>query len=464
MEHDDRQSSPVTDKVTVDLVIAAHTVVTMDDNQSVLTDAAVAVSGSKILEIGSQSELAERYRDARWIVEPEGIITPGYIDAHQHLTGDRLVRSTIPDSLTADEAIFAWAVPIHLAQRPEDEELAATLACADALRNGVTTIVEAGTVVSFDRVATAMQVTGIRGTVATWGWDHPDVPFSGSLDQVLTNLASLLDAYPAGDGRVRGSVALVGHDLVSDDLYCAASELARDRGALLTFHLALTQAEVSSFESRAGLRPVRHLANLGVLGEHVLIAHAVHLDSAEVEILLETNTAVAYCPWTYLRLAIGSVREGRHLEIARRGGRVGLGCDSENSGDLIDVLRTAALACGLERDRMMDPGSFDAGRALELATIGGARAIGRGADLGSIEVGKIADLVVHRPERRPIAGDPFLELIWGTDGRSVVHVIVDGQVVVDERVVMGVDVTELYPRVERDRAGLLARAGLPRPS
>ncbi|HWD24069.1 MAG TPA: amidohydrolase family protein [Acidimicrobiales bacterium] len=444
----------------VDLVVAARSLVTMDANRRVLEDAGVAVSGSRIVDIDSRSELRERYPGARWVDEPRGIVAPGYIDAHQHLTGDRLVRSMIPDSLTAEQAIFQWAVPIHVAQRREDEQIAAALACVDAIRNGVTTIVEAGTVASWDAVAESMIETGIRGTVATWGWDLPGAPFSSTPEVALDNLAAVLDAYPPSSGRVRGSVALVGHDLVSDELYRDAASLARDRGALLTFHLSLAEAEVSSFERRSGKRPVLHLADLGVLGPGVLISHALHLGEAELDALLAHDTALAYCPWTYFRLATGAVGSSRHLEFLGRGGRVAFGCDSENSGDLIDVLRTAAVACGIERDRAAAPGAFDSARALEVATIGGARAIGRGEDIGSIEIGKRADLVVHRPDRHPIAGDPVLELIWGTDGRSVVHVVIDGLVVVDDGRVTTVDVPDLVRRAERARTDLLGRAGI----
>jgi 5-methylthioadenosine/S-adenosylhomocysteine deaminase len=432
----------------------------MDPDRRVLEFAGVAVKGTQIVAVGPVAELRLSFPDAQWLDEPGGIITPGYIDAHQHLTGDRLIRSTIPDSLTAEQAIYEWAVPVHTAQTPSDEQLAAALACIDALRNGVTTVLEAGTVHSYDQVATAMERTGIRGTVATWGWDLEGAPFALHVEDVLTRQSEVLDAFPPGVGRVRGSVALVGHDVCSDELYRQAAQLARARGALLTFHLSIGETEVAAFSRRSGRRPVLHLADLGVLGPGVLVAHALHIDSDELDTLVSTDTAIASCPWTYLRLAAGLHRAGRHHRFVERGGRLALGCDSENSGDLIDVLRTAALWCGVERDRVGDPVAFDAKCALELATIAGARAIGRGDDLGSLEVGKCADIVVHRPDRLPLAGDPYLELIWGTDGRSVVHVIVDGALVVQDRTVLTMDVAQLAEVSERARADLVARADL----
>jgi 5-methylthioadenosine/S-adenosylhomocysteine deaminase len=207
------------------------------------------------------------------------------------------------------------------------------------------------------------------------------------------------------------------------------------------------------------MRPLVHFAEIGALGPHVLLGHAVHLDDDEIETLLDTGAAVAYCPWAYVRLAQGVVRGGRHDEIVRRGGRVALGCDSENAGDQIDVLRAAALAAGLARDRAEDPRAFGAHEALALATCDGARAIGLGDLVGSLEVGKRADIVVHRSSSVPAGGDVELELVWGTDGRSVTHVLVDGVLVVRDGRVLTVDVDALAHSASARSAALLRSIG-----
>ena len=159
------------------------------------------------------------------------------------------------------------------------------------------------------------------------------------------------------------------------------------------------------------------------LGRHVLIAHGVHLDDAELDILLRTETALAYCPWAYLRLGQGVTGAGRHAEFVERGGRLALGCDAENAGDAVDVLarrgtrrRAGPATRGVDADR------FGAHAALELATIAGAEAIGLGDEIGSLEVGKRADVVVvdtTGPGWTPPSADPVLGLIWGGGGASV---------------------------------------------
>jgi 5-methylthioadenosine/S-adenosylhomocysteine deaminase len=284
------------------------------------------------------------------------------------------------------------------------------------------------------------------------------VPFGAPADEVLSRHADLLDRMPAG-GLVEAWVTLVGHDLMSDELVAGASQLARERGVGLTFHLSPHGGDPASYLQRTGLRPVVHLDRLGVFGPHVLVAHAVHLDDDEVDIVVRTDTAVASCPWAYLRLAQGMSTAGRHAEIIANGGRVALGCDSENAGDAVDILRAAALFVGLARDAAMDPFGLTAGDGLALATIDGARAIGKALSIGSIEVGKLADLVVHDrtgPQFVPPSTDPVLQLVWGSDGRSVRDVVIDGREVVRDGRCVTVDLDALRAEATARRDHLIA--------
>ena len=125
---------------------------------------------------------------------------------------------------------------------------------------------------------------------------------------------------------------------MSDELVAGASQLARDRGVGLTFHMSPHSGDAASYLLRTGKRPFVHLDDLGVLGPHVLVAHAVHLDDDELDVVLRTDTAVASCPWAYLRLAQGMTAAGRHGELLTRGARIALGCDAENAGDAVDIL------------------------------------------------------------------------------------------------------------------------------
>lgn len=445
------------------LVINASLVVTMDAERSVLREAAILVRDGRIAAIGRSVDLHAAHPGAAVLDAGGGWVVPGFVDAHQHLTGDRLARASIPDDLPPGAAIFSWAVPLHAAHTGDDDELSASLALVEAVRNGVTTVVEAGTVAHPERVAAAARRVGVRVALGRWGWDVADAPYAAPAADVVAAAAELLDRYPPGDDLVHGWVALVGHDLMSDELVVAASALARARGTRLTFHLSPSASDADAYLARTGRRPVEHLASLGALGSHVVIAHAVHVDDAELALLLEHDVAVASCPWAYLRLGQGVSQVGRHAEFVARGGRLALGCDSENAGDQIDVLRAAALFAGLTKDAAVDPTQPGAHLALELATIRGAEAIGRADELGSIEVGKRADLVVldvTRPEWTPVGADVALQLVWGTDGRAVRHVVVDGRVVVRDARCTGVDEAALADAARSAGAALQARAGV----
>jgi 5-methylthioadenosine/S-adenosylhomocysteine deaminase len=442
-------------------IIVHGDVVTMNASRDVLIGAAVVFDEHGIISAGSSTALLAEHPDAM-IHDARGcVVTPGMINAHQHHTGDPLVRSCIPDLLAPGVSIFEWSVPLHGAHSEHDDEISATVSAIESLKNGVTTVIEAGTVAHPDRVAAALQTVGLRGTIGTWGWDIEEGPFTAPANEVLDRQRQVIEAYPRG-GLVEGWVTLVGHDLASDALMVGASELARQHGTNMTMHMSPTSSDPERYLERTGRRPIVHLDHLGVLGPHLLLAHGVWLDDAEVDLVLSSHTAIAYCPWAYLRLGQGVTRMGRHAEIIERGGRVALGCDAANAGDTGDILRAAATAAGLARDMRIDPERFGAHDAFELATIAGAEAVGMADRIGSIEPGKQADIVIHRASGWGWSprGDVGLQLVWGTDGRSVRDVYVAGVQALRNGETTRVDQVAVYAAAADAQTSLLQRAGI----
>jgi 5-methylthioadenosine/S-adenosylhomocysteine deaminase len=448
------------------LLVIGHDVITMNARRDIIRNGAVAVDGTTIIAVDKAEVLSARFPDADILGDTHAVVTPGFINAHQHLTGDRLMRSAIPDDLASGASIFEWAVPIHAAHTGDDDELSATLSAVEQVGNGITTIVEAGTVAHPDRVAAALRNVGVRGAIGTWGWDVGDGPFVAPAAEVLDRQRALV-ALLHGDELVAGWITLVGHDSMSDELLAGASALARELHTGLTFHISPSPSDAVAYLARCGARPLVHFDRLGALGPHVLLAHAVHLDDAECEIVLRTQTAIAYTPWAYLRLGQGVSEHGRHGELHRRGVRIALGCDSENAADALDPLRVAALAAGIAKDQTLDPTSFGAHDALEMLTIVGAEAVGMADRIGSLEPGKRADIVVHDtsgPHWAPRSADPVLQLVWASDGRSVRDVVVDGHVVVREWRCTTVDLDALRDAAHDAAGRLLRRAGIDPPS
>ena len=451
----------LTGATTPELLVLGGRIVTMDPTRRVLHGGGISVVDGRIQEVAGAAELRSRWPQVEAIDATGCVVTPGMVNAHQHHTGDPLLRSCIPDDLVPGTSIFEWSVPVHGAHTPDDDELTATITAVDSLRNGVTTVVEAGTVAHPERVAAGMVAAGVRGTIGPWGWDVDAGPFAAPADEVLDRQRAVLDRFPPG-GRVEGWVTLVGHSLASDALLVGAADLARERGTHMTMHLSPTSSDPEVYLERHGRRPVVHLDALGVLGPHLLLAHGVWFDDAELEAVLASRTAIAYCPWAYLRLGQGVTRHGRHAELSKRGGRVALGCDATNASDSTDILRQAALAAGIAKDARIDPTWFSAHDAFEWATIAGAEAIGMDDRIGSIEPGKFADLVVHRATspQWSVLGDVALQLVWGTDGRSVRDVIVGGEVVVRDGRSTRVDETALAAAAAIAARAIAVRAGI----
>ncbi|MFY1698555.1 MULTISPECIES: amidohydrolase family protein [unclassified Solwaraspora] len=445
---------------TADLLIVDADIVTMAPGREVVTGAAIAVVDGRIADIGPTGALRVAYPHAPELDAAGCLVVPGLIDAHQHTTADPLIRSSIPDHVPAQQAIFDWIVPLHAAVTGDDDELSATLTAVEALSYGVTTLLEPGTVGHPLRVAAGLRTAGIRARVGGWGWDVADAPYAMPAADTLAAQAETVTAL-AGDRLVTGWVTLVGHDLASDELFTGAAELAHRLDVPMTWHLSPSADDPAAYAVAGRPRPVLHLRDLGVLGPRLLLGHAVWLDDDEVDVLAASGAAVASCPGAYLRLGQGFTRAGRHTELLRAGGRLALGCDSHNAGDTPDVWRAARLFAGLERDR----GAADPLRADEvfaLATIDGAAAVGLGQLTGSIEVGKAADLVVL--DTRTIAwtppGDLATQLVWGAASHTVRDVLVDGRPVIRDRRITTVDVDALRTEATRRRADLLRRAGI----
>jgi 5-methylthioadenosine/S-adenosylhomocysteine deaminase len=443
------------------MLIIRGTVVTMNPGREIINDGAVVLDGSIITQVDTFAAASSAFPDAPVSGTTSDLVLPGYINGHQHLTGDRLIQSSIPDNLAPGEAIFTWVVPVHAEHTGDDDELSATLTLAESLTNGITTTFEAGTVAHPDRIARAAERVGARLTIGTWGWDIEHGPFTGTVDEVIDRQTTALDLVTGP--LVSAWVSLVGHDLMSDELVVAATALARERDVGMTFHLSPSTSDSESYLARTGTAPVVYLNSLGVLGPHLTIGHAVHIDDAEVDLLIDSRTSVVSCPWAYIRLGQGLSREFRHLDLWQRGGRLALGCDSENAGDMVDGIRAAALFAGMAKERDLDPTVFGAHDALELLTIRGAEALGIDDRVGSIEVGKQADLVVHdrtRVEWIPPSPDPVLQLIWGSDGRSVREVFVAGEHVVADGQLTTVDVGALIDDAVAAGNALRTRSGV----
>ena len=450
----------------IDLLIRGWYVVTMNESRDVIRDGAVAVRGDQIVDVGKRVDLEAKYAAARVVGGEHFVVTPGLVNTHIHITGEPLTRGYVPDDTPFEENVFMWLCPLYSVFTAEEERLSGQLAAVEMLKSGTTTFLEAGTIRFLDEVLDGLVEVGIRGRVGRWVWDLPPEPdvYKQNTDEAVAFLEHQLTAYKSlANDRLGASSILVGHTTCSDPLWRAARELADEHGTGMSFHMSPAKLDPEGFVAEFGQRPMIHLAELGVLGPDVAMTHCVQVDDQELAVMAETGVSVAHCPTTALKVSYGVTQVGKMPEMVMSGINVGIGTDGNNASNYSDLMRATYLVAGLFKDARQDPQMFPAEKAYEMATLNGARAMGMEDRIGSLEVGKRADVVVHdtdRPEWRPLL-NVMNQLVWSADGRGVHTVVVDGEVVVEDGRMTTVDEEALYAAAQEAGEAITARSGLP---
>jgi len=242
-----------------------------------------------------------------------------------------------------------------------------------------------------------------------------------------------------------------------------ARELAERLGVGTTYHIASTMEERRSVERRFGRTPVARIGALEGLGSNLVLAHATAVDQEEVDLLARHDTKVAFCPGTSLKLAKGATQVGRYPEMMEAGVTVGVGTDGVSASGNLDLKRQMYLAAGLFKDARLDATLVGAERALRMATIDGARALGMEAEIGSLEAGKKADFVLFDLEHVEWTAwqDPVQALVWSATSASISQTWVDGRALfIDGGVTTAPHEAELRREAGERAARLIRAAGL----
>ena len=450
----------------VDVLSHGWYVVTMNESRDIIRDGAVAVRGSEIVAVGKRTDLESRYEAARTIGGDRFVVPPGMVNSHIHITGEPLTRGYVPDDTPFEENVFMWLCPLYSVYTAEEERLSGQLAAVEMLKSGTTTFLEAGTIRFLDEVIDGLVEVGIRGRVGRWVWDLPPEPdvYQQTTDQAIAFLQRQLETHKSvANDRIGAWSILVGHTTCSDPLWKAGRELATEHGTGMSFHMSPAKLDPEGFVAEFGHRPMIHLAELGVLGPDVTMTHCVQVDDQELAVMAESGVNVAHCPTTALKVSYGVTQVGKMPEMVMAGTNVAIGTDGNNASNYSDLMRATYLVAGLFKDARQDPQMFPAEKAYEMATLGGAQAMQMGDRIGSLEVGKRADLVLHdtdRPEWRPLL-NVMNQLVWSADGRGVHTVVVDGVIVVEDGRMTTLDEEALYAEAQRMGEAITARSGLP---
>ncbi|WP_436976028.1 8-oxoguanine deaminase [Nocardia xishanensis] len=449
---------------TPTLVIDGCAVVTVDAAGAEYPRGYVVLHGNRIGAVGpgDAPDLDVPRIDGRGC-----LLTPGLVNTHHHL------YQWVTRGLAADASLFDWLTTLYPIWAGIDEEsvrIAATGALAALARTGCSTTAdhhylfpsEGGDLLGAEIAAAAavgLRFHPCRGAMdlgASAGGLPPDSVVE-SLDAVLAASADAIARWhdPSFDAMVRIALAPCSPFSVTADLLRESAALARAEGVRLHTHLAETLDEQDYCLATYGCTPARYLERLGWIGHDVWYAHAVHLDDAAIATIAKAGSGIAHCPTSNGRLGAGVARIP---DLLAAGATVGLGVDgaaSNEAGSMIEEPRNALLTARAARG----PRAMTVRTALELATMGGARVLGRAAEIGSIEPGKLADLALWRLDTPAHAGidDPVTALILGSPP-PLAALIVNGREVVRDGEVRTVDEESVGREVARAQALLVAAA------
>jgi len=412
---------------TIDTLLSARWVVPVDPADRVLADHSVAIHRGRIAGVLPTAAATQRYAPDMRVDLPRHVLIPGLVNLHTHAS------MTLMRGLADDIALMRWlkdhiwpAEARHVS--PEFVYDGTLLACAEMLRGGVTCMNE---MYFFPQsAARAALDAGMRAAMGIIAIEFP-TRYASDPDDYLAKGLATRDAFK-GEPLLTFCMAPHAPYTVSDRTFERIVTIAEELDLPIHLHLHETEDEIRGSIAEHGRRPIERLRALGVLGPRLVAVHSVHLEPGEIDLLARHGSSVAHCPSSNLKLASGFAPVAT---ILGKGVNLGLGTDgaaSNNRLDMFQEMRTAAL---LAKAVSRNPEAMPAAQALHAATLGGARALGLDAEIGSIESGKSADLAAIEfdgPELLPCF-DPISHLVYAAGREHVSHVWVRGKPMVADR-------------------------------
>lgn len=431
--------------MTAQILHADH-LLTMDADNRIIEQGAVLIDqDGRIAATGSIAEVAGKHPAAPVRRLANRLLMPGLINTHAH---SGLLRGTA-EGLPVWEWLRQHIDPMHRVVNAEEAELASRLCYAEALLSGTTTVVDMWR--HMEGSARAASDLGIRAVLVPYVAEHPQHDYFETLD---TNEALIERWHGRADGRVHVWVGLEHMFYATPEAWRRCTEMSRRHRVGFHTHSNESQFDVEETQRRYGMRPIQALQEFGLLDAHrVLLAHCVWTSEDEMDLLAAKRVGVAHNPVSNMKLASGAAPVEAMLA---RGIAVGLGTDGEkenNNLDMFEEMKTASLLAKLSR---LDAAALDAWSVCSMATIGGARALGLDQTIGSIEVGKAADLIAVRtdtPRMTPLlggaGGNLHHNLVHAVQGGDVTLTMVAGRIVVDDGKLLSGDLADTIAQANR---------------
>ena len=431
----------------------------LQPDMTISGECSVAIKDSWIRKIGSAEEIAAAGTAAQTINGKGKLLMPGLVDGHTH-TCQQLLRGRV-----ADEYPMIWTrflVPFESNLQPEDSYVSGQLACLEMIKNGTTAFAESGGV-HMDRVADAVIESGMRAAIAKSTMDMGNAITGAMKETAQEAIDNTIDLYKryqgAGDGRIDIWFAIRQVMTCSRELISMVGENAKKYHTGIHAHLCEHKDEVSFCLQNYKKRPAQFLEEMGILGPNLLTAHNVMLSDADISIMAERGVKIIHCP----RANLANHGFPKTPQILEAGASVGLGCDGAAPSNLdlfdeIKVLRYAMIGYwGLPS---FNPVVMPCAKLLEMATQGGANAIGHGDILGTVEEGKKADLILLNIDQPHILPTQNLlnTIVDAASSHDVTDSIINGKLVMKDREVLTLDEEKIMFEADRHMKEIVKRA------
>ncbi|MFL6209185.1 MAG: 5'-deoxyadenosine deaminase [Pyrinomonadaceae bacterium] len=440
--------------MTDSILIKGGTIIIVDDADTVVTSDLLVRAG-RIAAIGDLSERADEVIDARGCA-----VLPGFVQTHIHLC-QTLLRGAA-DDLPLIDWLKQRVWPLEAAHDAASVRASARLGIAELIKGGTTCALTMETVRHTAEVFRAAEESGFRATVGKCMMDAgegvPAALHEETEDSINESLALLDEWHGRADGRLRYCFAPRFAVSCSRTLLERVAQLARTRGVLVHTHASENQTEIELVERATGQRNIAYLNSVGLAAPHVALAHCVHVNDEELDILARTGTHVLHCPSSNLKLGSGLAPIAEMLE---RGLSVSLGADGapcNNRLDMFTEMRTAALIQKARRGADVLP----ARQVLRLATAAGAHALGLQTEIGSLEVGKRADITILDLERLHLTPRPDIvsSIVYAAEAGDVRDVLIDGRLVLRARELLSLAEHEVIAEAHAQAKLLFERAAI----
>jgi 5-methylthioadenosine/S-adenosylhomocysteine deaminase len=444
-----------THKERADLLVTGGTVVTMDASRAIIDDGAIVVKGDTIVAVGPRSDVEARYATTQTTDAKGKLVLPGFINGHTHVPMT-LFRG-LHDDVTLNDWLYKYIFPAEA--KNVDEEFVrwgTRLAAAEQIRGGITTF--ADMYYFEDAVAEETKAAGMRGVLGETFIDFP-APDNKSEAEMLAYTEKFLKKWQ-GDSLIHAAVAPHSIYTCSQKTLQDAAALARKYHAPILIHTAEMKKEWEDSQKQNGMSPVKYLDKIGLLGPDVVSAHCIFVDDVDRRTLAQKKVGCVHNPSSNMMIASGvsPVAEMRTAGVA-----VGLGTDGPaGSNNDLDLMEEIDLAAKLAKITKLDPLALNAKAVVEMATIDGARALHMEKEIGSLEPGKKADLIVislDEPNAVPMY-DIYAQIAYALKGSDVETVVIGGRIVMHDRKLLTVNEEDAMAKAREYKKTIAASLGM----